>query len=307
MAFMSGCKPTQQKNSTFQNTTDTSSTKVIMSTSMLFETGEQPRLVSDQFSFTEGPTCDNEGNVYFTDQPNDKIWKYSTDGKLSVFMDKAGRSNGMYIDQNNNIISCADEHNQLWKISPDKNSTVLVKNFEGKKLNGPNDVWVNKYTGDIYFTDPYYERDYWTNKTQELKGEHVYLLKKDAANIQLADSFLKKPNGLIGTADGKHLFIADIGDNKTYTFDIADDGTLINRKLFTNQGSDGMTMDEAGNIYLTGNGVTIFNNKGEKITNIPIKEDWTANVCFGGKKMDQLFITASKSLYIMQMKVKGIR
>lgn len=305
--ILQNCKPTQHKNSNNKFNPDAALTHTSMTTPIPFAEGEQPKLISDQFSFTEGPACDAGGNVFFTDQPNDKIWKYDAGGKLSVFMEKSGRSNGLYIDLNNNIISCADEHNQLWRISPNKQVTILVKDIEGKKLNGPNDVWVNKYSGHIYFTDPYYERDYWENKSQVPKGEHVYLLKKEADNVELADSFLKKPNGLIGTADGKHLYVADIGDNKTYKFDIAADGALLNRTLFTNQGSDGMTMDEEGNIYLTGNGVTIFNNKGEKIINIPINENWTANVCFGGKNMDQLFITASKSLYVMQMKVKGIR
>ncbi len=138
-----------------------------------------------------------------------------------------------------------------------------------------------------------------------VEGEHVYFLKNN--KVLLADSTLKKPNGLVGSADGKHLYIADIGDDKTYKFDIADDGGLTNRTLFCNQGSDGMTIDEKGNIYLTGNGVTVYNNNGEKVVNIPIKENWTANVCFGGKNRDQLFITASKSLYILQMQVKGIR
>lgn len=305
--FLQNCTSTQTKTSHHIVRPPTTSKHISMTTPIPFAEGEKPKLISDQFDFTEGPACDSGGNIFFTDQPNNSIWKYDIDGKLSVFMDKAGRSNGMFIDENNVIFSCADEHNQLWKISPGKEVTVLVKNIDGKKLNGPNDVWVNKHTGNIYFTDPYYERDYWDNKSQALTGEHVYLLKKDAAKPGLADSFLKKPNGLVGTADGKHLYIADIGDDKTYKFDIAEDGALRNRTLFTNQGSDGMTIDAADNIYLTGNGVTIFNSKGEKIINIPIDEKWTGNLCFGGKNMDQLFITASKSLYVLQMKVKGLR
>src|SRR5436190_15728791 len=93
--------------------------------------GAIPQLVSRQFSFTEGASVDKEGNVFFTDQPNNKIWKYSVDGKLSVFMDNAGRSNGTYFDKKGNLITCADEHNQLWSISPDKKVTVLLKDFQG--------------------------------------------------------------------------------------------------------------------------------------------------------------------------------
>src|ERR1700710_2429358 len=85
-----------------------------------FDTTSKPKLISKQFSFTEGASVDKKGNVFFTDQPNNKIWEYSTDGKLSVFLDNAGRSNGMYFDKKGNLISCADENEQIWSISPDK-------------------------------------------------------------------------------------------------------------------------------------------------------------------------------------------
>ena len=121
----------------------------------------------------------------------------------------------------------------------------------------------------------------------------------------MADSSLQKPNGIIGTPDGKWLFVADIGGNKTFKFEIDKNGKLVNKKLFVNQGSDGMTIDNKGNIYLTGKGVTIYNPKGEKIEHIDIPEDWTGNICFGGKNKNILFITASKSIYIVHMKVRG--
>src|SRR5689334_20379652 len=113
--------------------------------------------VAKNFSFTEGPAADKKGNVFFTDQPNDKIWKYDTEGKLSVFMDKTGRSNGMDFDKKGRLISCADEKNEIWAITPDKKVTVLIDNFHGLRFNGPNDLWVDK-KGGIYFTDPYYQR-----------------------------------------------------------------------------------------------------------------------------------------------------
>ena len=81
-----------------------------------------PVLISSRFSFTEGPAVDHRGNIYFTDQPNNKIWKYDTDGKLSLFLDSAGRSNGMYFDSKGNLITCADEKNELWSISPKRKS-----------------------------------------------------------------------------------------------------------------------------------------------------------------------------------------
>ncbi len=266
--------------------------------------GEVPVLISKQFKFTEGPAADEFGNVFFTDQPNNKIWKYDTSGKLSLFLDKAGRSNGLYFDQSGNLIACADEQNQLWSISPKKKITVLVKTLKGKKLNGPNDVWVNS-NGDIYFTDPYYQRYYWKRRASEIDGEKVYLLRKGAKEPVVAASIFKKPNGIIGTPDGKYLYIADIDDNKTYRFEIGPDGSLINSKVLIEQGSDGMTIDSEGNIYLTGIGITVYDSEGKKIQRIDIDEPWTANVCFGGKNRDILFITASTALYMLNMKVKG--
>jgi len=268
---------------------------------------DTPVLISNKFSFTEGPAVDKEGNIFFTDQPNNQIWKYGIDGKLSLFMDTAGRSNGLYFDEKGNIISCADEHNELLSISPSKKVTVLIYNFNGKIFNGPNDVWVNPVNGDIYFTDPYYKRDYWKGDHPHIEEQNVYYLAKNKKQPVLAEAELTKPNGIIGTPDGKFLFIADIGANKTYKYIIDNDGSLTGKKLFTNQGSDGMTIDNKGNIYLTGKGVTIYNKEGKLIEHISIPEDWTANVCFGGKNMNELFITASKSVYVLHTNVKGVQ
>jgi gluconolactonase len=267
--------------------------------------GATPKLVSSEFQFTEGPAADSKGNVLFTDQPNDKIMKWSVDGTLSVFMEGAGRSNGLFFDKNDNLYSCADLENQLWMIDPSKNVTVLVKDFQGKKLNGPNDLWVDS-KGGIYFTDPFYKRDYWNRAEKEIEEENVYYLSPDKKLTVAATGFVR-PNGLVGTGDGKKLYVADINARKTYVYDIGRDGSLTNKKLFTEMGSDGMTVDSEGNVYLTGRGVTVFNSKGEKIETIEIDAPWTANVCFGGKDFKTLFITASKSVYILQMDVKGVR
>ena len=261
--------------------------------------------ISKQFSFTEGPASDKKGNIFFTDQPNDKIWKYDTEGKLSVFMDKTGRSNGMGFDAKGRLITCADEKNQLWAIDPGGNVNVLLTNFNGHQFNGPNDVWIDT-KGGIYFTDPYYQRDYWQRKKPDLKGEYVYYLPKGKKAAVIVDSTLQQPNGIVGTPDGKYLYVADIRDNKTYKYQINKNGSLSNRRLYVTQGSDGMTIDEQGNIYLTGKGVTIYNKSGKQMGNIPVPSGWTANVCFGGKDHKTLFITASESVYILKMQVKGI-
>lgn len=118
--------------------------------------------LADGFRFTEGPAVDKEGNIYFTDQPNDKILKWSVDeNKLSVFHENAGRANGLYFDKQGNLLSCSDMENEIWQIDMQGDHVVLVTDFAGKKLNGPNDLWVHPQ-GGIYFTDPLYKRDYWT-------------------------------------------------------------------------------------------------------------------------------------------------
>ena len=269
--------------------------------------GAVVELLSGDFSFTEGPAADKQGNVYFTDQPNNKILMWSTDGIISTFHAEAGRANGLYFDLNGNLLSCSDMDNELWSIDMQGNPTVLVAEYDGLKLNGPNDLWVHP-NGGIYFTDPLYKRGYWTRDPEmQQDGQHVYYLSPDRKKLVRADENLVQPNGIIGTPNGKKLYVADIGDRKTYVYDILSDGSLANRKLFTEMGSDGMTIDNKGNIYLTGRGVTVFNSKGEQIEHIPIDARWTANVCFGGKDMKTLFITASQNLYSVRMKVKGVR
>lgn len=272
----------------------------------LIAKGAVPVKLSDQYSFTEGPAVDKKGNVFFTDQPNDRILKWSTNGEISVYMENAGRSNGLYFDALGNLLACADEKNQLWKIDKNKKVTVLVNDFEGKRLNGPNDLWIDP-KGGIYFTDPYYQRDYWEHTSKEIEQESVYYLSPDKSKITNVANDLVKPNGIVGTSDGKLLYVADIGANKTYSYKINDDGSLSDKKLFTALGSDGMTMDSSGNIYLTGKGVAVFNKQGEQIAHIDVNEPWTANVCFGGKKFKTLFITASKTVYTLEMNVKGMK
>ncbi|GAB4006861.1 SMP-30/gluconolactonase/LRE family protein [Spirosoma migulaei] len=267
--------------------------------------GATLRQVSSQFAFTEGPAVNKKGDIYFTDQPNDKIWKYDTDGQLSLYMDKTGRSNGLYFDKKGNLISCADEKDELWSIGPDKKITVLLTNVQGQRMNGPNDLWLDA-KGGIYFTDPYYQRDYWERKKPDIDGQKVYYLPKGKQEALLVDGDLKQPNGIVGTPDGKYLYVADIRDSKTYKYEIKADGTLTNRQLFVPQGSDGMTLDSQGNLYISGRGVTVYSPAGVKLGTIPVPSRWVGNVCFGGKDRKTLFITASESIYTLPMQVKGV-
>jgi gluconolactonase len=267
--------------------------------------GAKVRLCADIFKFTEGPAPDADGNVFFTDQPNNKIYKWSVDGKLSIFHDSPGRANGLFFDKQGNLWACADMDNELWMISPQGNVTIFVRDFDGKLLNGPNDLWLDA-KGGVYFTDPLYKRPYWTRDPEmQQDGQHVYYLTPDRKKLVRVVDDLVQPNGIVGTPDNKYLYVADIGDRKTYRFQINDDASLSDKTLFCSMGSDGMTLDSKGNVYLTGRGVHVFNPDGEKIEHIAIDEGWTANVCFGGADRHTLFITAMDSLYAIEMRVKG--
>lgn len=265
-------------------------------------------LIDSSFAFTEGPATDKDGNIFFTDQPNNNIWKYDVNGKISLFMHGTRRSNGMYFDANGNLVSCADEQNELISISPQKKIRVLASRYKGHILNGPNDVWINRITGGMYITDPYFQRDYWKRKQPDaaLGGEKLYYLPAGSEELILADSSVIKPNGITGTPDGKHLYVADMGEGKTYRYNIEADGKLTGKQLFANESSDGMTIDNNGNVYLTGNGVTVYNSFGKKITHVDVPQKWTANLCFGGLNKNVLFITASKAVYTIQTMVKGV-
>jgi gluconolactonase len=265
--------------------------------------GAKLKKVADGFSWTEGACSDADGNVFFTDQDSDRILKYSTDGKLSDFMKPAGRANGMCFDSKGNLWACADEKNELWCIDPAGKVTVVIKDYAGKLLNGPNDVWVRP-DGGLYITDPMYGRPWWKRDPKPELPQCVYYLAPGAKTlVRVIDDF-RQPNGIIGTPDGKILYVCDVGSRKTWAYDIQPDGTLANKRPFCDMGSDGMTMDADGNVYFTGGGVTVFDKTGKQIEKIDVPER-VGNVCFGGKDKKALYITASKGLYAIEIKVKG--
>lgn len=260
--------------------------------------------LAGEFSFTEGPAADKAGNVYFTDQPNDRIMKWSSKGVLSTFMQPSGRSNGMFFDSKGNLWSCADERNEIWRIRPGEKPEVIELEYEGGLMNGPNDLWVSP-EGNIFFTDPFYRRSWWKHSEMPQEKQCVYFLSADREVLKRVEEELLQPNGIVGTPDGKTLYVADIKANKTWSYTINPDGSLSDKRLFCELGSDGMTIDSKGNIYLTGKGVTVFDKTGKKLGNIAVPENWSANVCFGGKDRKTLFITASKGLYSISTKHKG--
>lgn len=257
------------------------------------------------FAFTEGPVSDKAGNLYFTDQPNNAIWMYTVQGGFSLFMQPAGRANGMYVDHKGNLVVCADLHNQIWRIHPaTKKVDTLLTSYQHRLLNGPNDLWVDQ-SGGIYFTDPYYQRSYWSRKQPEQQKACVYYLPKGAHEARIVSDLLVKPNGIVGSVDGKYLYVSDIEGKKIYRFNRGAGGKLSDPKVIIHHTADGITIDQKGHLYLSGNGVTITNSDGRILNYITIHEPWVSNLSFGGKNHNVLFITASTHLYKISTDQKG--
>lgn len=257
------------------------------------------KLIKSGFKFTEGPATAADGKIYFTDQPDNKIYIYNPQNdSITQFHQSAERANGLYFDKTGHLLACADGFGKIISISQDKSYVTLAQDFEGKQFNGPNDLWIAP-NGGIYFTDPYYQRPYWNRTKADLTSEDVYYLSPTGVTSKAAGNFVK-PNGIIGTDDGKFLYVADIGASKTYRYKIASDGSLAKKTLFCNEGSDGMTIDNHGNIYLTNEFVSVFDASGKNIAKIKIPEQ-PSNVTFFGPNKNELFITARTSVYKLKV------
>lgn len=276
-------------------------------TETLIAPGAEVVKLAGDFTFLEGPAADAEGNVYFTDTRESRIHRYSLDGTVSTVRDNTGGANGLYFNREGELIACAGGARQLVSfgdVSRDEPQevTVLADRYDGKKLNSPNDLWIDD-KGGIYFTDPSYGT---AEEPLEQDGEHVYYRTPRGELVRVTQDTYR-PNGIIGSRDGKTLYVASTQPYEIYAYDIADDGTLANKRLFAKQGSDGVTLDERGNLYLTWiDGVSIYSAEGKKIETFTAPE-WPANATFGGADHKTLFITARTGLYSIRMRVRGLR
>ena len=269
----------------------------------LVAVGASVTKLADGFVFTEGPAVDADGNVYFSDVRTSKTYKWSVDGELTTFREPSGEGNGMFFDRAGNLLVCESGDRRVTRVSMDGSVTVLADSYDGKKLNSPNDLWLDP-KGGVYFSDPRF-RD---QTGVEQDGNHVYYIPSDGAPIRQVVDDLEAPNGVLGTADGSRLYVADhgpfTGSEMTYVYDIQPDGSLGSRQVAAPQGSDGMTLDERGNLYLTSAGVDVYSPGGEKIASIVVPEQPT-NVVFGGVDRQTLFITARTGVYSLRMAVRG--
>jgi len=279
-----------------QDQSETTTSTVIKITSPL------EQLATD-FKFTEGPAVDKDGNVYFSDIPNSKIWIWTLADSLKLFRENSNGSNGLYFDKNQNLLACEGGASQISLTTPEGDYKIIASGFEGKPFNSTNDLWPDD-KGGVYFTDPQYGGDM-NNLNQG--GMHVFYIQPHGEIIKVCDD-LTRPNGVVGTPDGKTLYVSDRGAGKTYSYSIEEDGSLSNKTHVIDEGSDGMTLDKEGHIYITTKGqsqVDVFSKDGKLVKTIEIPEAPT-NVCFGGKDRNQLYITAQTSLYRVGLNKEGV-
>ncbi|MDC0584314.1 SMP-30/gluconolactonase/LRE family protein [Bacteroidales bacterium] len=285
----------------------------VITTAQLNKTGEgktesivvkKAEKLARGFKFTEGPAVDATGNVYFTDIPNHLILIWTTDGHLDTFRVKSGRANGLYFDKDENLLACEGGKGRITSTSPGGDYTAIATEYNGERFNQPNDLWPDG-KGGVYFTDPKYGSG---DKELSQDGMHVYYIKPNRTSVIRVCDDLEKPNGVLGTPDGKILYVTDAQAGKTYQYDIRKDGTLKNKTLFADLGCDGMTIDKAGNLYLTTRGkhaVDVFSPSGELLESIEVPER-PSNVCFGGEDRNYLYVTARTSLYRVELKTLGV-
>ncbi|MCP4717767.1 MAG: SMP-30/gluconolactonase/LRE family protein, partial [Deltaproteobacteria bacterium] len=180
-------------------------------------------LVSDGFSFAEGPASDAVGNLYFSDITESVIYKWSIDYELSVFRKNSGGANGLFFDSSGNLQACEGGNQQIVAMDSSANVTVLIDEYDSLPFNEPNDLWLAPDDG-VYFTDPVY---FATEVPQS--GEHVYYLLPDrSSTIRVIDD-MTRPNGIVGSADGNTLYVTDHGAGETYSYAVNSDGTLSDK------------------------------------------------------------------------------
>lgn len=259
--------------------------------------------VADGFKFTEGPAVDSRGDLYFSDIPNNKIYKWTTEKGLEVYRENTARGNGLYFNRNDELYTCETKTRQITKMNRNGEIEVLTNEFDGKKYNKPNDVWVHP-GGGVYFTDPSY---YMKEEDIEQDAEAVYYIPVGGKSVRRVTGHITRPNGIIGTADGNTLYVVSDTVHQTWKYRINKDGSLDHKQLFVENGHDGLTLDERGNLYIANRdslSVDIYDPQGTFLERIIFPEP-PSNVCFGGKKKNILYVTARSSVYGIQMKVTG--
>ncbi len=259
--------------------------------------------VASGCKFTEGPAIGKDGALYFSDGPNDRIMRLTTDGNLTVFLQPSGRANGLAFDREGRLLMCQSAGpgggRQVARREHDGTITPLAANYEGRPFIAPNDLCVDA-RGRIYFPDPYYGGD--IEKSQPHSG--VYRI--DApGQVTLVVSDLQRPNGIVITPDNRTLYISDRGTQKLHRYAVQKDGSLepagVVYDFSPDRGIDGMRLDVDGKIYgAAGQGATtglfVLSPEGRLLLHRPMPE-FSTNLAFGGADGRDLYLTASTSVY----------
>jgi gluconolactonase len=263
------------------------------------------------FTFTEGPAADRAGNVYFSDIPDEKIYKVDTKGKLSVFREKSNHANGLMVNAKGEVVAC-EMDGRMVAISPDgKEVRVLAAGYEGKRFNAPNDLVLDR-EGGVYFTDPSFRAP----KPLPQGKLGVYYVSAAGKVTRLLDN-LPNPNGVRLSPDEKTLYVFPTGQADMMAYPVEAPGKIGKGKVFCTlqlpkgkkggAGADGATVDTKGNVYITSTlGVQVFDPAGKLLGIIAFPEQ-PANVTFGGPDMRTLYVTARTSLYTVPMEATGHR
>lgn len=263
--------------------------------------------VAGGFGFTEGPVWDEAGFLYVSDEEQNKIYKVMEDGRKEEVI-ALGDPDGNAYDRERRLIDCASVLRAIIEVSPDGKYKILAEKFEGKKFNSPNDVILGP-DGALYFTDP--TLDLVKGEKQEIPFQGVYRL-DEKGNVRLLTKELTQPNGLAFSPDGKRFYVDDSGQRNIRVYEVAEDGSLKNGRIFGNEPGgphegvpDGMRVDTAGNLYVTGpNGIWIWDSAGNHLGTIAMPEQ-PANLIWGGRNFGTLYITATTSVYKLETKARG--
>jgi len=268
----------------------------------------------DQMLWGEGPCfIPHLDMLIWSDNPNNRMLKL-LNNKVSEYRNPSNFCNGNTLDNDENLISCSHGGRCLYKTEDNLQVTTILDSYNGKKLNSPNDVVV-KSDDTIWFTDPPYGilSNYEGYKgDQEYGGCYVFKLNPKNNKLDVVTKELVRPNGIAFSHDEKKLYIADTGENikHLYVFDLDDNDNLINKKLvydFKPFFSDGFRCDQNGNIWTSaGKGIKCFNPEGKIIGQLLVPE-LVSNLEFGGKEGNILYVTATSSLYKMELNQIGAK
>ena len=260
------------------------------------------------FEFTEGPVWDpGLKALYFTDFPVLKIYLWDAEKGARLYTGDSGRAIGLTLDREGRLLSCESKKRRITRTEKDGRVIDIGSTYKGARINSPNDL-VAKSDGSVYFTDPYSTL---LMDTRELDFDGV--LRIDGNEITLQTDEFKRPNGLAFSPDESLLYINDTTLRIIKVFDVGPGGSLSKGRLFAEIGTefgpgvpDGMKVDTAGNVYVTGSGgIWVLSPEGEKLGIIKTPET-AANMCFGEEDGKTMYITATRSLYRIRLSIPGI-